>query len=245
MAILDIEVINKNSEQLILSCGPDYAKENDINLIGVVRLYNLTKDETIITWNYSDRLLKIDFDRTNEILVCGSYDSSIVILPKFLEGVTDNPVLLKGHKNYITSVKFLPLNPSNIVSCSYDGTIKLWDINTMTCLNTLIPKEATNDDIHFHDISLHDGLLAAGSSGGLIMVWDIVSGEFVRQLEGHKDMVLSVAFSPNGKLYSGSKDTTVRVWDPLFNFKDLFLDFSIYTRNKKCPNRFLRDKGIY
>jgi len=214
MAILDILVLNKNSEQFILSCGPDIEKENQTNLTGVVRLYNLTKDETITTWNYTDRILKIDFDQQNEILACASYDSSIVLLPKFLEAIPENPTQLKGHQNYLTGVKFLPSNSSNLLSCSYDGTIKLWDINTMTCLNTLIPKDATEEHpIHFHDITLHNGLLAAGSSSGIIMVWDLVSGEFVRQFEGHKDMVLSVAFSSNGKLYSGSKDTTVRVWE--------------------------------
>jgi len=69
------------------------------------------------------------------------------------------------------------------------------------------------ESIKFHDITIYDKQLVAGSSNGLIWVWDSTSGKLVKKLEGHTDMVLSVAFSQTGVLFSGSKDKTVRKWD--------------------------------
>ena len=42
-------------------------------------------------------------------------------------------------------------------------------------------------------------------------MWDLASGECKSTLEGHTNLVLSVAISPDGKtIVSGSGDNTVR-----------------------------------
>jgi len=65
-------------------------------------------------------------------------------------------------------------------------------------------------DLAFHPKSR---LLAIPSSGNTIQVWDTSSGQKVLDLRGHTDRVLSLAFSPDGRLASTSEDKTVRVWD--------------------------------
>ncbi len=47
-----------------------------------------------------------------------------------------------------------------------------------------------------------------------IKVWDIKKGNLWHTLEGHSDLITSVAMSPNGKIViSGSGDKTIKVWD--------------------------------
>jgi WD40 repeat protein len=56
--------------------------------------------------------------------------------------------------------------------------------------------------------------LASGSWDKTIKLWDVATGTQLRALEGHRNWVDSVAFSPDGKtLASGSLDETIKLWD--------------------------------
>ena len=65
---------------------------------------------------------------------------------------------------------------------------------------------------YFASASGNDG--DTGGSDFTVRIWDAQTGAPVRTLEGHRQRVVSLAFSPSGtELASGSFDGTVRVWD--------------------------------
>ena len=60
-----------------------------------------------------------------------------------------------------------------------------------------------------------DGQRAVSASVGLpLQVWDLESGQLVRALSGHTDLIHAVLLTPDGRhVISASADHTLRVWD--------------------------------
>ncbi|KAG6912923.1 hypothetical protein DXG01_011116, partial [Tephrocybe rancida] len=58
--------------------------------------------------------------------------------------------------------------------------------------------------------------VVSGSEDRSVCIWDALTGDLVKELNGHTDSVQSVAFSPDGKqVVSGSADESVCIWDAL------------------------------
>jgi WD40 repeat protein len=75
-----------------------------------------------------------------------------------------------------------------------------------------------NDSGVAHQMSISsDGRWLAGASslGGAssVRVWDLVSGDVAWSVEGH-DLVLGLAFSPDGRLAVAGAGGSVQLWAP-------------------------------
>ncbi|KAK3987305.1 WD40-repeat-containing domain protein, partial [Cladorrhinum sp. PSN332] len=102
-------------------------------------------------------------------------------------------------------------NGKQVASGSDDGTIKIWDATSGSCVKTLEGHGGWVRSVTFS----HDGKqVASGSDDGTIKIWDATSGSCVKTLEGHSGWVRSVTFSHDGKqVASGSDDGTIKIWD--------------------------------
>ena len=103
--------------------------------------------------------------------------------------VAMSPVIhqLVGHSDWVVSAQFSP-DGTNIVSASYDQTVRVWSVATGECVQTL--KGHTNM-VNTAQFSLDGTNILSASNDKTVRVWSVATGECVQTLEGHKDIVES------------------------------------------------------
>ena len=125
---------------------------------------------------------------------------------------------LTGHLRH---VQCLIIDDGKLYSGSVDATIKIWNCSTDTLIKTLT---GHTDDVMC--LTINDGKLYSGGgsyTAGEINIWNCSNHELITALgvpddgddgeyEGHSVSLYCLTIH-DGKLYSGSSDGTIKVWD--------------------------------
>ena len=123
---------------------------------------------------------------------------------------------LTGHTD---PVRCLIIDDGKLYSGSFDRTIKIWNCSTDTLIKTL-----TGHTSALVCLTISDGKLYSGSFDNSIKVWNCSNHKLITTLgvpeehdeegeyEGHTSPVFCLTIN-DGKLYSGSMDETIKVWD--------------------------------
>ena len=120
---------------------------------------------------------------------------------------------LKVHEYDVTSVLFIPNNKLISASWSWDiKIIKIWDLNTYKCLNTL---KNESDIVCFCLIS--DNQIACGCMNGSIKICDLNSLTEINSFEAHNYPIRHLLLVNKTKLISSShfyqNDDTIKIWN--------------------------------
>ena len=174
---------------------------------------------SVILWNvknitpqhldgHSDTVTSLTFSPDGKTLVSSSWDRRIILWG--LERAKPQPFALDCEK----PVYGLAISPDGklIVAGLDDGELIFWDAVSRQRIDSLKGPHGPWT-ITFSP----DGkTLASGSDNGTITLWDVTTRKPIdAPLSGHKDKILSVAFSPpDGKiLASSSSDKSIVLWD--------------------------------
>ena len=119
------------------------------------------------------------------------------------------PYFSDGHTSSIHSVTVTP-DGKNIISGSWDKTIKIWDIKSSECIRTLYGHTGSVNSI----VVTQDGkTIISGSNDETIRLWDIKSGECLNTFKDYS-CVYSLAITPDGKtIISGYDNGSIKLWD--------------------------------
>jgi len=114
-----------------------------------------------------------------------------------------------GHSDSVKALAVTP-NGKQVISGSFDKTIKVWSLKTGAEIHTL---RGHSDSVTAIAVTPDGKQVISGSSDKTIKVWSLKTGAEIHTLRGHSDSVTAVAVTPDGKqVISGSSDKTIKVW---------------------------------
>ncbi|KAL3497681.1 hypothetical protein ACH5RR_040413 [Cinchona calisaya] len=121
---------------------------------------------------------------------------------------------IEGDSEPVTALALSPISNSNFLfSASHSRQIRVWDLSSLKCIRSWKGHEGPIMGMACHGSG---GLLATAGADRKVLVWDVDGGFCTHYFKGHKGVVTCIMFHPNPNrllLFSGSDDTTIRIWD--------------------------------
>ncbi len=171
----------------------------------IVRVWDVaTRKETQVFSAEGEFPVSLSFSADAKSLMAGFSKGPVKLWP--LGGPGEAATFL-GHSGWVRGIALLP-DGQMLISAGTD--IRFWDVRTRreNALK-LSPRAGVYNCLA---LSPDSRRFAAGGNDGRITIWDVASHQEVATLEGHREEVMELAFTPDGDhLVSASKDQ-LRVW---------------------------------
>lgn len=173
----------------------------------------------------------ISSDRSK--IISGADDESILVWDKQTFLLLEE---LRGHTAPISCLRML--SGERALSASYDGTLRMWDVRSSTCVATVGRCSSAVLCMEYDDSS---GILAAAGRDSIAYLWDIRAGRQMHKLTGHTKWIRSIRMAGD-TLITGSDDWTARMWSVSRGTCDAVL--ACHAGPVQCVEYSALEKGI-
>ncbi|KAI8642050.1 WD40-repeat-containing domain protein [Parasitella parasitica] len=193
-----------------------------------IRIWDIQKKRirNILVGHQQD-IYSLDFSRDGRMIASGSGDCTARIW-SMTDGKCLHVLRITDHDQKdpgVTSVAFSP-DGRVIAAASLDKMVRIWDTQSGVLFERL---EGHKDSVYSVAFMPDGKMLVSGSLDKTLKLWqlgtnegrglgmdrDRSKGPCKMTFTGHKDFVLSVGCTPDGRwVVSGSKDRGVQFWDP-------------------------------
>ncbi|KAI1796288.1 WD40 repeat-like protein [Ganoderma leucocontextum] len=147
---------------------------------GSIRLWSASAQSVLATFNgHKKAVTALAFDETGTRLASGSQDTDLILWDVVAEA---GLYRLRGHRDQATAIRFIrPTGesapststgtaPGFLLSGSKDTFLKLWDLSTQHCIQTIV---AHRSEVWTMDLNPEQELVFTGSGEGEMKAWKV------------------------------------------------------------------------
>ena len=102
-----------------------------------IKQWDLVTGACVNTWFGRQVVTSLDFSLESNVIGSGHHDKVIRIWDPRQQEKEAMKLQLKSHKGWVSGVKFHPTRAHQLASCSYDHSVKIWDMRASLPLFTL------------------------------------------------------------------------------------------------------------
>jgi centriolar protein POC1 len=182
-------------------------------------LFSGGNDKGLVEWTLKDRaFIKVMFPVNTSIyaihcpqgfpLMFAGLRSGAVLVFDFIQQKVIKT--LAHHHKPIFDIKSVN-HKQELLVASEDGTVSIWNLNTLDLLHTIT---VSADTIRAISISPDEKQVAFGCRDTSVKVYSVDDYGFIQSLNEHTMAVFTVQYSPNGRyIVSGARDAQIKIWD--------------------------------
>ncbi|KAM3922899.1 cilia- and flagella-associated protein 337-like [Leptodactylus fuscus] len=209
-----------DQELVVTSCGSSH---------GSVVIMDVHRRGKVYTWHISKGVQCFDFCKTLNLLVTGGLDHKVRLWNQYVPS-RPTAVLLEHTTSIIDVAIYKPLN--QIFSYSKDSVLKVWDISSHRCLQTMVLKFPNIQPGRLQEHGSFPFLLTPSPPQRLLVTYaDHIGMLKLAQIAPNEETLTTHEAPLSALLYNGffhqvvtaSEDSSVIVWDVETGNKSLLL----------------------